>query len=197
MTTAIRDSYHSAQHRFEAEPLPCTPPRGCGSSEQRGSTLSTGPLDSRALQHLRMHSTPAKGPQPPAGKPRQGRLWAGTAALLGGTRCPAAALPEKTKPGHFINTSGAPAALRCCKPSWEQQDLREAPEQWQLVRGLKKGCHCRGERSGTGCTQVPQLCQHAVQQSRGCCGHRAGTGCHRFGWEPETLPLCLRSFLLC
>lgn len=190
MTTAIRDSYHSAQHRFEAEPLPCTPPAASSGAARSARGLWTAGLCniSGCTAHLQRDLSHQWG--------NRGRGGCGL-AQLGGTRCPAATLPEKTKPGHFINMSGAPAALRCCKPSWEQQDLREAPEQWQLVRGLKKGCHCRGERSGTGRTQVPQLCQHAVQQSRGCCGHRAGTGCHRFGWEPETLPLCLRSFLLC
>lgn len=36
MTTAIRDSYHSARHRFEAEPLSRSPPppRGCGHARQ-------------------------------------------------------------------------------------------------------------------------------------------------------------------
>lgn len=49
MTRVIRDSYHSAQNRFEAEPLPCTPPpRSCWSSSRRcRGTQQQGLLESK------------------------------------------------------------------------------------------------------------------------------------------------------
>lgn len=44
MTTAIRDSYHSARHRFEAEPLSRSPPppRGCGHARQLFESQAKG-----------------------------------------------------------------------------------------------------------------------------------------------------------